>query len=113
MYVLFSWWCWWYGGSFGMRALIESYVFLSIPMACFFTWVSGKRSLAYMVSVFTILCIALNIYQSFQYKYSVMSYDSMTARAYARIWGKMEIPKDIDKYLDHPDYNKALNGHEE
>ncbi|MEZ4951034.1 MAG: hypothetical protein R2784_16860, partial [Saprospiraceae bacterium] len=24
LYVISSWWCWWYGGSFGMRALIES-----------------------------------------------------------------------------------------
>ncbi len=25
LYVVFSWWCWWYGASFGMRALIEAY----------------------------------------------------------------------------------------
>src|SRR6185436_10253555 len=31
IYVAFSWWCWWYGGSYGQRALIDIYPFLAVP----------------------------------------------------------------------------------
>src|SRR5690606_12215379 len=35
IYILSSWWCWWYGGSFGMRAMIQYYAFLAFPLAAF------------------------------------------------------------------------------
>lgn len=112
IYVVFSWWCWWYGGSFGARALIESYAFLAMPMACFFTWASRRVYLLSCVIAFSVACIALNIYQVFQYKYGVMPPDSMTARAYVKIFGKMEVQKDIKSYTCEPDYAKAMKGEE-
>jgi hypothetical protein len=112
VYVVFSWWCWWYGGSFGARALIESYAFLSIPLGCFFTWASRKKYIRYSAIVFSLACIVLNIYQGFQYKYGVMPPDSMTAKAYGKIFGKMEVQKDIRQYTQEPDYDKAMKGEE-
>jgi hypothetical protein len=32
IFVIFSWWCWWYGGSFGQRAMIDIYPLLAIPL---------------------------------------------------------------------------------
>ena len=32
-YIIFSWDIWWYGGGFGQRAMIPSYVLLGIPLA--------------------------------------------------------------------------------
>ncbi|HPK09616.1 MAG TPA: hypothetical protein PK246_04710 [Saprospiraceae bacterium] len=46
MYVCFSWKIWWYGGSLGQRAMIQSYPFLAFPMAYFYqsllkrSWIS-------------------------------------------------------------------------
>ncbi|MBK7409009.1 MAG: hypothetical protein IPJ40_13685 [Saprospirales bacterium] len=34
-YVIFSWWSWWYGGSYGMRPAIDSYGLMAIPLAAF------------------------------------------------------------------------------
>ncbi|HSO78155.1 MAG TPA: glycosyltransferase family 2 protein, partial [Bacteroidales bacterium] len=33
IYIIFSWWCWWYGGGFGQRAFIDSYALMAIPAA--------------------------------------------------------------------------------
>ena len=38
IYVILSWWCWWYGGGFGLRAFIDSYALLALPMACIYQW---------------------------------------------------------------------------
>jgi hypothetical protein len=33
LYVVLSWWVWWYGGSYGLRPLIESYALMVFPLA--------------------------------------------------------------------------------
>ena len=43
LYVISSWWCWWYGGGFGMRPLIESYAILAIPLAACLSWISKRK----------------------------------------------------------------------
>ena len=32
VYVFSSWWCWWFGGGFGMRPMIDYYPLLIIPL---------------------------------------------------------------------------------
>ena len=39
IYVVFSWWCWWYGGSFGSRPMIDIYGIMAVPMAAFLEWI--------------------------------------------------------------------------
>jgi len=34
IYILSSWWCWWFGGSFGGRTMIEFYAILVFPLVC-------------------------------------------------------------------------------
>lgn len=33
LYLFASWWCWWFGGSFGHRSFVELYPLLMIPLA--------------------------------------------------------------------------------
>jgi hypothetical protein len=33
IYVVYSWWCWWYGGSFGSRPMIDSYPLMAVALA--------------------------------------------------------------------------------
>jgi len=33
VYIVYSWWCWWYGGSFGSRPMIDMYGIMAIPLA--------------------------------------------------------------------------------
>ncbi len=33
LYLFSSWWCWWFGGSFGHRAFVDLYPLLTVPMA--------------------------------------------------------------------------------
>jgi hypothetical protein len=114
VYVTFSWWCWWYGGSFGMRALIDLYPLLSIPLALVLEYFFARRK-AVRVSFFIMLTmlVLLNLFQTMQAKYNIIHYDAMTWQNYRRVFFTATGKPDREKYLRHPDYQKALRGEEE
>lgn len=110
IYVVLSWWCWWYGGSFGMRALIESYVFLAFPMCALWQFVLNRRILLIIGLTFAGATLFLNIFQSKQYRSAMIHWDSMTKKAYWKVFLKMDYAG--DENLQTPDYEGAKKGHE-
>lgn len=113
-YVVFSWWCWWYGGSFGQRVLIDVYPLLAIPFAAFLNHIQKQYAIKKQVTYsFIIFCLLLNWVQTAQAKYNIIHYDSMTRQNYFKIFFTMTKAEDREKYLQHPDYEKALRGEDE
>jgi hypothetical protein len=110
IFIILSWWCWWYGGSFGGRSFIESYALLSIPLAGFFNYASLKRSVLKLTCILTLFFIFLNLYQTIQYKHGVIHYDSMTGSAYAAVFLKDRKPDNFSFLICHPDYYNAKLG---
>jgi hypothetical protein len=104
IYVLSSWWCWWYGGSFGFRPMIEWYALLAIPFAAFVQQMKGMREK--LLAVFVGLFILLNVFQTHQYNYQTIHWDSMSWSAYKKVFLKRLPPKNFEQYLDHPDYTR-------
>ncbi len=98
IYVVFAWWSWWYGGSFGMRALIDSYALLSIPFAATITWLvsKGAKAIIPMAIVLFLLC-AYNWLQTYQKLHHTLHHDCMTKEAYWATFLKLE-PN--DKYRE-------------
>ncbi len=114
IYVVLSWWSWWYGGGFGLRAFIESYSVLSIPFAVFVNWILDRRTLVQVVSFCLIfMFMALNLFQTKQYQMVIMHWDSMSPRAYWSIFLKMKQPDNFNQLIEPPDNVKAMRGEEE
>lgn len=92
IYVVFSWWCWWYGGSFGQRPMIDSYPLMALPLAALIAQFSSKWKPAL---IFLILAgfIYFNQFQSQQYRSGSIHWDSMSKEAYWKTFGKIEQPK--------------------
>lgn len=111
IYIVFSWWTWWYGGCFGQRALIDSYALLAFPLATFIS-LFWKRSIYLKVVTlfFVTLFVCLNLFQTYQYYYGVIHFDSMTKKAYWSSFGHLKIQPDYYKWLESPDYEKAIKG---
>jgi hypothetical protein len=114
LYATFSWWCWWYGGSFGQRVMIDIYPVLAIPLAAFFLKVKELRP-NYKKSVYLLVCllVLLNIFQTAQAKFNIIHYDSMTAESYFKNFFSLSKKPGNRKYLQKPDYQKALKGENE
>jgi hypothetical protein len=110
IYIVYSWWCWWYGGGYGSRPMIESYALMAIPLASFFAFFDKKTSYLRSVSLFVMfILISLNLFQTLQMK-SCLHYDSMTKEAF---WSNFTLtgwPENYEKMISPPDYEKALNG---
>ena len=114
LYLVFSWWCWWYGGSFGQRALIDIYPLLALPFAAFIAHIETgsliKKRFCYTV---IILLILLNIFQTMQAKWNTIHYDSMTKEAYFDAFLRLTKNPEREKFLKHPNYQRAMQGLDE
>jgi hypothetical protein len=111
MYIVFSWWSWWYGGGFGQRALIESYAVLSIPLAAFMAWVLGKKW--YLQSVVLLLSawfVFLNIFQTRQYYFGSIHWEGMTREAYWNSFLRYRPSQEFWQLIRQPDNQKAKEG---
>jgi len=112
VYILLSWWAWWYGGGFGLRAFVDFYGLFVLPIACFYQYVAeqGKRLLKYGIMVAGSYLVYLNLFQTWQYYKELIHFDSMTKEAY--LLGFRATYSTIEWYeaLDAPDYERAKQG---
>lgn len=100
-YVVFSWWMWYYGGSFGCRALIAVLPVVSIPLAALVERVIEIRtfSIKMVFAAVFLFFIVLNIFQSYQYYNAVIHWDRMSRAYYWRVFGKMEVSAEDQELL--------------
>lgn len=90
IWIVSAWDIWWYGGSFGQRAMVQSYAVLSLPLGALLAeWlrpgpaaiVPSWRALS-AAPVLTFL-VMLNLFQTWQYMYSIITTEDMN-RSYWR-----------------------------
>jgi hypothetical protein len=122
LFVLSCWWDWSYGGSFGCRALIQSYAFLFFPFAVFVEWCWARCSFNPLLQFAsrTALCTALflfiklNLFQSWQYKFQIIHWNGMNKEAYRYVFLKESLSDEefrvFHSKLTPPDYGKMLRG---
>lgn len=114
IYVVFSWWCWWYGGSFGQRTMVDIYALLALPVAAFAERLPQfNKPWKQICQFLLVLFFLLNIFQTMQAKWNVIHYDSMTREAYLDAFFRIKENPDRGKFLKTPDYEKALLGQDE
>lgn len=107
LYVTFSWWCWWYGGSFGARTLIDILPFMALPLAVLIDWVI-ERKWRWFILFIPSFFVYVNFFQSWQYERKILHYDSMTREAYGLIFLKEKTSMKFRKSLRKPDYENAV-----
>jgi len=122
VYVLSCWWDWYYGGSFGCRALIQSYAFMIFPFAVFVKSVwelnCSKNIVKYIARLLLItilyLFIELNLFQAWQYKYQIIHWNGMNKEAYMYIFLQEHLTKEEIAHLHTlytpPEFEKLING---
>lgn len=101
IYLVSSWTCWWYAGSFSQRPMLPVYALLTLPLACFLEWVQSGRKL-FKGIIFSILAglLILNIFQTWQYSFGkVLHPDRMTRAYYFSVFGKTTVRPDQQKLL--------------
>ncbi len=88
-YVISSWWNWYYGDGFGLRAFIDYYGIFCLLLALPLNRLPGKT--AYFLIVFLILPVSfLNLFQTWQYTRNAIQPNSMNHQKYCYIFLKAD-----------------------
>ncbi len=99
--IVASWPTWWYGGSFGQRAVMQSYAVLSFPLAALVQWLLARKIWIkiplFLVMLFFIL---LNLFQTWQYINFLIEPTLMTQEYYWRIFGKTKTDNVAKGFLE-------------
>jgi hypothetical protein len=105
MYLCFAWETWWYGGSLGQRAMIQSYPVLAFPICALFTYVWNKRRfIKIVVGIFIGFCILYNFWLTHQaHRGGLFKAGEMTRGYFWAIFGKSSVDEETIFLLDNPD----------
>jgi hypothetical protein len=81
VYLISSWWNWYYGPSFGQRPFVEFYGLSALLIAFAFRFIQ-KKPFKIALTSFSVLCVFLNLVQTFQYHSGIISSWDMNAKKY-------------------------------
>lgn len=87
-YVLSSWWSWFYGCGYGLRAYIDYYPIFFIPFAMMLNELNMMPRL--IVISISFLTIPINLIQSYQYKYNILHWIEMDKAKYWQVFLKTD-----------------------
>jgi hypothetical protein len=85
VYVLSSWWNWWYGGSFATRVFVEYYAVVALLLLFAYQALQQrwKRNIYSAIIVITLLICQV---QTYQYRYYVIHWEKMDKEHYWRVF---------------------------
>jgi hypothetical protein len=83
-YVLSSWWCWFYGASFGMRPFIDFYMVFFILFALLLA--KFKWYFQVPIVLISLFAVPVNIIQTYQYKEYILHWGEMNETKYWRVF---------------------------
>lgn len=113
VYVVFSWWCWYYGNSLSIRPMIDLYPLLAFPMAATFRRLLAGHWLWWPATA--LLCAVLvfnNFLQSQQYHKGMLSGSAMTREAFWTLFMNTDPPGHLGLTgaYRNPDNERLLRG---
>jgi len=89
LYIVSSWSCWWYAGSFSQRSLLQIYPVMAILLGYYASWINEqKKYIRYSGFLMLFLCLLLNLCQTTQFNSGVINGDRMTKDYYCDVFGK-------------------------
>ncbi|MBD2766895.1 hypothetical protein IC235_03190 [Hymenobacter sp. BT664] len=91
LWVVSAWDIWWYGGSLGQRALVQSYAVLALPWAAALNWLLAPERRALVQGTAVVLgglLLSLNLFQHWQYMRSIIHPEEMNRRYYLAVFNK-------------------------
>ncbi|MGZ6520090.1 MAG: hypothetical protein ACXVED_21125, partial [Bacteroidia bacterium] len=89
LYVLSSWWNWWYGGSFSSRVCVEYYAILALLIYFAFEVLKSKWSRMVYFSLIVCFLIVCQI-QTYQYRYYFIHWEKMDKAHYWNVFLRID-----------------------
>ena len=114
IYILSSWWCWWFGGSFGGRTMIEFYAILVFPLAAGIQFVAQINVVKYVFIVMFLGTTFYNVLGMHKKTNHELHWDSMSKEAFWFTFSKLKLKgeerNELETLYKQPDYENARKG---
>lgn len=112
VYVQSSWWSWWFGGGYGLRAYIDVYAVMAFPLAVLVEKMvelktPWKRVATYTVTIFLVY---LSWHQTYQYHRGMIHFCGMTKESYKLNFLKFKSAPGYWQAVQMPDHQLARQG---
>ncbi len=103
IYLTFAWDIWWYGGSLGQRAMVQSYAILAFPLGAFMSFLVRARALVkWLTIMLMIFCSYVNLWFTHQAHKGGLHKGAQTTKAY--------FLNTFLTYKHNPEHLKLLDG---
>jgi hypothetical protein len=96
-----TWWCWWFGYSFGNRAYVEILPALSLAAALAVSWQNPRRRTTVALASVMLAAVALNLYLWAGYLLQAYPYDGSHTIGQAYLWLISHSPASLIHRLAH------------
>ena len=111
LYIISSWWSWWYGESFSQRSFVDIYCILVFPLASTLNFAfRQKKYLSFIIAPVLALLIFMNLFQTWQINNGLLHPISMSKESYRIHFLKTKFNKQFYNSLIFPDYAGAREG---
>lgn len=109
IYICFAWDIWWYGGSLGMRAMIQSYPILAVSIAALMDVLLKKKIyLQLIVAGFLLICTYYNFWLTHQaHRGGLYRAGEMTDAYLKAILFQYKVDGNVQFLLDNPEQFKG------
>lgn len=100
LWLVSSWTCWWYAGSFSSRAMVQSYAVMMIPLGYFIQFiVTRNKSFSLIGRTVLLMLIFFCMFQTWQYSIGILPADRVTKAYYWKTFGSIHYDPGNLKYL--------------
>jgi hypothetical protein len=111
VWLVSSWWNWYYGDSFGQRVFIDIFPVFAILLAFMFRWIANIRWLCSALITITFILLALNLFQTWQYSRGILHPYAMDREKYAMVFLRTggQYRYIFNELVDIPPYNTNMD----
>ncbi len=96
-----TWWCWWFGYSFGNRAFVELLPAVSLAAALTVSRLNLSRGVTAVIVVVMLVVVFANLYLWTGYLLQAYSYDGNHSVGQAYLWLLSNSPASLIRHLAH------------
>jgi len=118
IWILSSWDCWWYAGSFSQRAIVQSYPVFILPLGYLLDYEFKNNGLKLFIYALLGLLLFFNLFQTYQFNKGVIDASRMTKAYYFATFFDvtpddekkilLEPARDISYIPDHEKLNRFI-----
>ena len=104
IYVIYSWWCWFYMGSYGSRPMTETYALLAIPLAYTVEWFGRSALRRLILTGLVAFCIWLLMFQTYQMSINIFNSELSNWHFNLVTFGKTKLSYEESVVLDTKEF---------